>query len=244
MLNLMFLFILLISCRCVPLDERFKLDNPFELDNPFDLVVETEYGPLEAYKSTMSIANVLRWMALGRARLVKKDNSSISHYFRFENDGFYGYLNLSLTNKDRELLAAEARKNHSSGSNIQSSQILDGHTGDVNFLVLLRNGHLASASDDKTIKVWNVQGDGSLVRTLTGHLSHVWSLVVLRNGHWASSSYDQTIKIWNVEGDGRLIRTLTGHIYPATSLALLKNGFLASSDARRSTFGMPKVTVN
>ena len=66
------------------------------------------------------------------------------------------------------------------------------------FLFLLRNGHLASGSSDTTIKIWNVEGDGQLVRPLTGHTSYVYSLVLLRNGHLASGSHDNTIKIWPI----------------------------------------------
>jgi hypothetical protein len=100
---------------CTALDERFMLDNPA------DLVVETDNGPLEAYKSS---DNHLQWAALGRIRLVKKDNSSISHYFQFDNDGFYGYLDFSLTNEDRKLLVDKARQKHSLGD-IRAIQIVN-----------------------------------------------------------------------------------------------------------------------
>jgi hypothetical protein len=52
---------------CTALDERFMLD-----DEPADLVVETDNGPLEAYKAS---DDHLQWAALGRIRLVKKDNT-------------------------------------------------------------------------------------------------------------------------------------------------------------------------
>ena len=72
---------------------------------------------------------------------------------------------------------------------------LSGHTSYVYSLAVLPNGHLASGSDDKTIKIWNPT-DGSVIRTLSGHSSEVLALAVLPNGHLASGSY-LDIKIWN-----------------------------------------------
>jgi hypothetical protein len=99
--------------RCTVLDEM--------LDDPAYLVVKTDNGQLEAYKAN---GNDSQWAALGRIRLAKKDNASISHYFQFDNDGFYGYLDFSLTNEDRELLADKARQKHSLGD-IRANQIVN-----------------------------------------------------------------------------------------------------------------------
>ena len=63
-------------------------------------------------------------------------------------------------------------------------------------LAVLPNGHLASGSHDKTIKIWNPT-DGIVIRTLSGHTDAVIELAVLPNGHLASGSEDKTIKIWN-----------------------------------------------
>jgi WD40 repeat protein len=75
----------------------------------------------------------------------------------------------------------------------------------------LQNGLLASASWDRTIKIWNAD-NGSLVRTLAELTNPVLALVVLPNGYLASGSGEMNIKIWNAD-TGRLIRTLSGHIH-------------------------------
>jgi len=81
--------------------------------------------------------------------------------------------------------------NTTKGTTIQT---LTGHTGSVYSLVNLPDGSLASASFDKTIRIWNKNGTTS--KTLTGHTDWVRSLVVLAdNKSLASGSYDKTIRI-------------------------------------------------
>ena len=57
---------------------------------------------------------------------------------------------------------------------------------------------LASASSDKTVKIWNRE-TGVCVLTLRGHANFVMSLEVLSLGRLASGSIDDTIKIWDAE---------------------------------------------
>jgi WD40 repeat protein len=53
---------------------------------------------------------------------------------------------------------------------------------------------LASASYDRTIKIWNFETDEQ-VNDLTGHECKVNTLLLLQNGHLASGSCDNTIRI-------------------------------------------------
>ena len=59
------------------------------------------------------------------------------------------------------------------------------HNERVLALKLTKTGDLATASADKTIKIWNIQS-GSLIRTLNGHTAAVWSLELLSNGDLVS----------------------------------------------------------
>ncbi|MCC3442273.1 MAG: AAA family ATPase [Microcoleus sp. PH2017_03_ELD_O_A] len=66
---------------------------------------------------------------------------------------------------------------------------------------------IASASKDKTVKLWTRQG--RLIKTLTGHKGWVTGVTFSPDGSMlASASDDGTVKVWN--RDGGLLRTFEG----------------------------------
>ncbi|WP_413163680.1 AAA family ATPase [Capilliphycus salinus ALCB114379] len=68
---------------------------------------------------------------------------------------------------------------------------------------------LASASGDRTVKLWNVQ-TGKEIGTLKGHNSDVLGVSFSPDGQTiASSSRDRTVKLWNK--DGAILQTFSGH---------------------------------
>uniref|UniRef100_UPI0030D7EAD5 hypothetical protein n=1 Tax=Nostoc sp. 106C TaxID=1932667 RepID=UPI0030D7EAD5 len=70
----------------------------------------------------------------------------------------------------------------------------------VNSVVFSNDGQkLASASDDKTIKIWDIT-TGKAITTLSGHSSAVKSVAFSNDGQkLASGSADKTIKIWDLD---------------------------------------------
>ncbi|MHC0064405.1 WD40 domain-containing protein [Nostoc sp. UIC 10890] len=112
---------------------------------------------------------------------------------------------------------------------------LEGHSKGVNSVAYSPNGQqLASASYDKTIKIWNVSS-GQLLKTLTGHSSWVYSVAYSPNRQQlASASDDKTIKIWDVSS-GQLLKTLTGHSDRVYSIAYSTNGQQLASASRDKT---------
>ncbi len=72
---------------------------------------------------------------------------------------------------------------------------LNGHTNYVRYLAVLPDQTLASASADKTIKIWDTL-NGNLLKTLNGHTDWVICLAVLGDNTLASGSDDKTIKIF------------------------------------------------
>ncbi|OYD86772.1 hypothetical protein CDG77_33170, partial [Nostoc sp. 'Peltigera membranacea cyanobiont' 213] len=95
--------------------------------------------------------------------------------------------------------------------NIREQNQLQGHSDGVNSVVFSPDGKtLASASADKTIKLWN-RDTGKEISTLSGHSAAVISVVFSPDGKTlASASGDNTIKLWNRE-TGKEISTLSGH---------------------------------
>jgi aspartate 1-decarboxylase len=98
------------------------------------------------------------------------------------------------------------------------------HMGSVLSVAISPDGHtLVSGSDDKTIKVWNLQS-GKLLRTLAGHGGVVFSVAISPDGHTlVSGSGDKTIKVWNLQ-NGELLRTLAGHGDRVRSVAISPDG--------------------
>jgi WD40 repeat protein len=100
----------------------------------------------------------------------------------------------------------------------------------VNYLVVLQNGNIVSASDDKLIRIWDIN-TYTCIKTLSGHHSYVMSVIVLPNGNLASSCEDGRIKIWDASQDYECIKTV--HLDEDNcffgALLLLPNGNLACS---------------
>src|SRR5256885_13308348 len=87
-------------------------------------------------------------------------------------------------------------------------QTLEGHSDGVNSVAFSADGnHLASGSDDHTVKIWDA-ATGKCLQTLEGHSGWVSSVAFLADGnHLASGSYDHTVKIWDA-ATGKCLQTL------------------------------------
>ena len=73
------------------------------------------------------------------------------------------------------------------------------HPSNVESMVILKNGNLASGLIDNRIEIRNFQ-TGALIKTLNGHTSGIcWinCLHELDNGDLLSASFDKTLKVWN-----------------------------------------------
>ncbi len=99
---------------------------------------------------------------------------------------------------------------------------LSGHKNEVNDLVLISDGLLASASRDSTVRIWNLTTFTSKF-ILNGHISGqvVSRLKQINSNLLASCSSDSTIKLWNIT-DGTLVRSLENHTSYVTNVDLLE----------------------
>ena len=96
------------------------------------------------------------------------------------------------------------------------------------------NQAIASASADKTVKIWDRQ-TGAILQNLTDHQDQVYAVVFSPDGQLlVTASLDKTIKIWQVE-TGELLNTLTGHLDGVRSLAISSDGKIIVSGSLDDT---------
>ncbi len=108
---------------------------------------------------------------------------------------------------------------------------LAGHSRAVNGVAVNADGRRAvSASDDRTLKVWDLES-GRELRTLEGHSAVINGVAVSADGQRAvSASWDQTLKVWDLES-GRELRTLSSHSGPVKGVALTADGRAVSASS-------------
>ena len=102
-----------------------------------------------------------------------------------------------------------------------------GHNGWVNSLTKCNDEIFASASNDKTIRIWDYK-EKAITNTLKTD-SSVLCLIKLKDGKLCSSEDDCLIKIWDWE-IGECIYNLIGHTNRVRSICQLEDGTFLSGD--------------
>ena len=154
-----------------------------------------------------SISMLIEKLAIGKPQIVSVEEPELQKIKK----------PFTLTNANRS--AAE----HVT-SDVNLLMTLEGHSSSINAVVWSPDGkHIASSSDDKTVRVWDA-ATGMLLRTLEGHSSSVESVAWSPDGKYiASGSDDKTVMVWDA-ATGKLLRTLEGHTYSGLSVAWSPDG--------------------
>ncbi|MCJ1448057.1 MAG: hypothetical protein MMC23_008570 [Stictis urceolatum] len=98
-------------------------------------------------------------------------------------------------------------------------QTLEGHSESVGSVAFSHDStRLASASFDRTVKIWDTSS-GACLQTLEGHNGSVESVAFSHDStRLASASGDMTVKIWDTSS-GACLQTLEGHNGSVNSVA-------------------------
>jgi WD40 repeat protein len=110
-----------------------------------------------------------------------------------------------------------------------------GHDGLVLGVALTADGKLlASASSDKTVRLWDVAA-GKELKKMEGHTADVNSVALSADGKLlASGGKDKLVIVWDVSS-GKPAHTLKGHTGEVTSVALSADGKLLASGGKDKT---------
>ncbi|HEX4947166.1 MAG TPA: TIR domain-containing protein [Blastocatellia bacterium] len=128
-------------------------------------------------------------------------------------------------------IAAAGRKAPS-----QRDAIFSGHGDGIFGIAVTPDGQLViSASDDRTIKVWEI-ASGKCLATLEGHTWPVYGIAITPDGkRIISGSRDETLRVWELHS-GACLATLKGH-------ADIVNGVAVTPDGRHIISGSHDNTV-
>jgi WD40 repeat protein len=113
----------------------------------------------------------------------------------------------SLGTKDDQLQTLQALRQ--ANYQVLEQNRLEGHAGGVNSVNFSLDGSkIVTASEDKTARVWDVQG--KLLATISGHEGGVNSVNFSPDGSKiVTASEDKTARVWDVQG--KLLAKISGH---------------------------------
>ncbi|KAI3633870.1 hypothetical protein MIR68_008202 [Amoeboaphelidium protococcarum] len=128
----------------------------------------------------------------------------------------------------------------SNNKKFQLSQNILAHESDVRAVCVVSDSMIASASRDKTVKLWVLKDKQFEVKaTFTGHQHFVNSLAYMKdagehypNGVILSGSMDKTICVWNVDAEGTVSEPdyqLVGHSDCVCTLGVLDQVVVSGS---------------
>ena len=109
--------------------------------------------------------------------------------------------------------------------NQNNPDIMSGHLKTITSLVLLMEDKLASGSEDKTIKIWNIS-EKKCISTITGNYECIQSLLKIDDNTLAAGAHD-TIRVFDIDSKKELY-SLIGHEKSVCTLIKLSEDKIVS----------------
>ena len=120
-------------------------------------------------------------------------------------------------------------------SAITNNKILNENSDLIFSVLFLKDGRMASCSDDKTMKIYNIINDYDCDITIRKHRGLIYSLLVLKDGRLASCSSDRSIKIYDINNmNYHCDITIRGHSDSVSYICQLENEQLFSCSFDRT----------
>ena len=109
--------------------------------------------------------------------------------------------------------------------NSPEQDTLSGHKQNIKCLELLSENKLVSGSEDKTVKIWDIE-KLDCICTITGNYEKIDSIAILNNNTIAVGAFN-TVRVFNTENKKELY-SLVGHEKSICSLIKVNNNMLIS----------------
>jgi WD40 repeat protein len=201
-----------------------------------DLIAFHDLCPTSASDVAARIQSILRLMQREAHNLRVREASNALAFFAQQVRNRAVLLNITPIHSSADERLAALSEPHfalkwtTSRDSPDLVRTLAGHSHWVSAVAVTLSGrHALSGSEDRTLKLWDLQ-TGQLLRTIAGHEGGVKAVSISPDGVRAlSGAGDGTLKLWDLES-GRLLRTLVGHEDVVTTLTL-------SADWRRVLSG-------
>jgi WD40 repeat protein len=126
----------------------------------------------------------------------------------------------------------------------RSFRSLQGHTDVIQNVALSPDGKtIASASDDGTVKIWELEGDNSSpIKEIKDQGGWVRAVVFLSDRQIITAGQDKNIKIIDI-ASGKVVKTLSGHTNLINSLAISPSNDLLVSGSYDNTVNIWQIST-
>eukprot|EP00126_Sphaerothecum_destruens_P003838 Sdes_comp17629_c0_seq1m6896 len=208
------------------IENRKTAESRFWKRFKFPIVVK-EYGSISAIDFTPSPANDVAITSSSKIQIFSTGSKSVKKTI----SRFQGQVYSASFRNDGQLLVAGTDDNLVQIFDVNSRAILRtfrGHSAPVHVTRFVDKERIFSASDDKTVRCWDVAQEEEVCRFL-GHEDYIRTGAVHPNNPnlFFTGSYDNTVKLWDSRTETCVLTC--DHHAPVESLVVFAGGTLAVS---------------